>query len=85
MSKKSFKTTFDDLLDHGQRESSNTTVNKKHKETKSTFVVRCDHLDKMRAISYLERKMIKDVLADALEIYIADYEKTNGQIQLPKG
>ncbi len=83
MTKKNFKTTFNDLLGGHHEE-----VEKKQKhnisETKSTFVVRCDHLDKIRAISYLEIKMIKDILADALEVYRSEYEKLNGFVQLPK-
>lgn len=83
MNKKNFKTSFDDLLGQG-RDLPNKKNNNVNQETKSTFVVRCDHLDKIKAIAYLERKMIKDVLADALEIYISKYENTNGSIQLPK-
>ncbi len=84
MKKKSFKTTFDDLLGGSREELQETEQKQNVPETKSTFVVRCDHLDKLRAISYLERKMIKDIVADSLEIYINNYEKINGLIQLPK-
>jgi hypothetical protein len=84
MKKKSFKTTFDDLLGGNREELQETGQKRNVPETKSTFVVRCDHLDKLRAISYLERKMIKDIVADSLEIYISNYEKINGLIQLPK-
>ena len=54
------------------------------KETKSTFIIRCDQLDQLRAISYMERKMIKNVLEEALSLYIERYEKDNGNILLPK-
>ena len=84
LSKKSFKTSFDDLLGQGRAEVSEVKKSYKYQETKSTFVVRCDHLDKIKAIAYLERKMIKDIVADSLEIYISNYEKINGLIQLPK-
>lgn len=84
MSKKSFKTSFDDLLIQGRNQSTNIAKDHKYQETKSTFVVRCDHLDKIKAIAYLERKMIKDILADSLESYIKNYETTNGAVQLPK-
>ena len=84
MNKKNFKTTFNDLLGEGKSEDYKVKKSSDHKETKSTFVIRCDHLDKLRAISYLERKMIKDVLADALNAYLDKYEKENGTIQLPK-
>jgi hypothetical protein len=87
MSKKSFKSSFDDvLLGQSEIRSSNESRESKthYQETKSTFVVRCGHLDKIKAIAYLERKMIKDILAAALEEYINTYEKANGDIQLPK-
>ena len=85
MSKKNFKTSFDDLLGGGDNKSSGIDLKKVlHKETKSTFVIRCDHLDKLRAISYMERKMIKNVLEDALSVYIEKYEKENGEMILPK-
>jgi len=80
MSKKSFKTSFDDLLGHGKAESVESKTKHKYQETKSTFVIRCDHLDKIKAIAYLERKMIKH----SLESYIENYERSNGPIQLPK-
>jgi hypothetical protein len=84
MNKKSFKTSFDDLLGQGRAESTEVKKARKYQETKSTFVVRCDHLDKIKAIAYLERKMIKDILADSLESYIDNYEKANGAVVLPK-
>ena len=84
MSKKSFKTSFDDLLSHGKAESVESKTKHKYQENKSTFVIRCDHLDKIKAIAYLERKMIKHVIADSLEAYIENYERSNGPIQLPK-
>jgi hypothetical protein len=84
MTKKSFKTSFDDLLGQRSHENKEQKRNVKYNETKSTFVIRCDHLDKIKAISFMERKMIKEVLADSLESYIENYEKTNGAIQLPK-
>jgi len=58
MTKKSFKTSFDDLLGQGRAETPKVEQDIKLKEIKSTFVVKCDHLDKIKAISYMERKMI---------------------------
>jgi len=51
-------------------------------ETKATFVVRYDQLDKLKAISYMERKMIKNVLEEALSLYIQKYERETGEIVL---
>lgn len=85
MNKKNFKTSFDDLLG-GTNPKEEKIKNKKDstQETKSTFVIRCDQLDQLRAISYMERKMIKNVLEEALSLYIEKYEKENGNIVLPK-
>jgi len=86
MGKKNFKSSFDDLLGGKlpTREHVSSVQRSKIRETKATFVITVDHLDKLRAISYLERKMIKDVLADVLDGYIDSYERSNGSIQLPK-
>lgn len=85
MSKKNFKASFDDLLGGGNpKEEKQKRKKDNAKETKSTFVIRCDQLDQLRAISYMERKMIKNVLEEALSLYIERYEKDNGNILLPK-
>lgn len=85
MSKKNFKASFDDLLGGGNpKEEKQKRKKYNTKETKSTFVIRCDQLDQLRAISYMERKMIKNVLEEALSLYIERYEKDNGNILLPK-
>ncbi len=84
MNKKNFKTSFNDLLCNDLKESKGNKKERDVKETKATFVVRCDQLDKLRAISYMERKMIKNVLEEALLLYIEKYKKDNGDILLPK-
>lgn len=85
MKKKNFKTSFDDLLSGSRAtEVEKKKPKSKNRELKSTFIVQSDHLDKIKAIAYLERKMIKEVLASALENFINDYERTNGTVQLPK-
>ncbi len=81
MKKKNFKTSFDSLLE------GNTIKTKEvnnAQETRATFIVKVSHIDKLKAISYWERKMIKNILDDALTKYIDLYEKDNGPIQLPK-
>ena len=90
MSKKNFKTSFDDILS-GDIKSNNKIHDQARKpelfsysETKATFVVRDDHLDKLRAVAFMERKMIKNILADALSVFFENYQKTNGDIVLPK-
>jgi hypothetical protein len=83
MKKKSFRGTFDDLLGSDenfekQRET-RTIIEKKY-----TLVANAEHMDKVKAISYMERKMIKDIFAEALSLYIENYEKKNGEVLLPK-
>ena len=81
MEKKNFKTSFDSLLGEEKIE---TKVTNKVKEIRGTFIVKASHIDKLKAISYWERKMIKNVLEEALTHYIDLYEKDKGPIQLPK-
>jgi hypothetical protein len=80
MSKKNFRTSFDSLLGDEEIKKKKSVLN----ETRATFIVRASHLDKLKAISYWERKMIKNVLDDALSSFIEQYEARNGPIQLPK-
>lgn len=57
----------------------------KEHETRATFIVREDLLDKLKAIAYWERTMIKEVVNTALQETIAKYEKKNGNIKpIPK-
>ena len=80
MTKKSFKTSFDSLLGEDKKPQEKMT----DKEIRSTFIVKQTNINKMKAISYWERKMIKDILDEALTTYIENYEKEKGPIQLPK-
>ncbi len=85
MSKKNFKSSFDDLLGGGVSAERAKKIDKEViEETKSTFVVRVVQLDKIKAISYMERKLIKNVLDEAFALYIERYEKENGSVVLPK-
>lgn len=90
MSKKNFKTSFDDILSgeiSPNKHSQDKVIKSEqfsYSETKATFVIRDDHLDKLRAIAFMERKMIKSILSDALSIFFENYKKTNGDIILPK-
>lgn len=57
----------------------------KESETRATFIVNEDLLEKCKAIAYWDRKLIKDVVGDALQEYIARYEKKDGEIKpVPK-
>lgn len=96
MSKKSFTGGLSSLL--GDNESSRgipkTTTKKvtkssqegtKEKETRATFIVNEDILDKLKAIAYWERKLIKEVVDAALRKIVTKYERDNGEIKpVPK-
>lgn len=54
-------------------------------ETRATFIVREDLLDKFKAIAYWDRALIKDIVNSAMEDYIQKHEKKNGAIKpIPK-
>ncbi len=38
--------------------------------TRATFILRKDHLQKIKSLSYWERKRIKEVLDEALKLYL---------------
>lgn len=57
----------------------------KENETRATFIVNEELLDKLKAIAYWDRVLIKDVVNTALQEIVAKYEKKNGEIKpIPK-
>jgi hypothetical protein len=57
----------------------------KEKETRATFIVNEELLDKLKAIAYWDRKLIKEVVDTALQEAVVKYEKKNGDIKpIPK-
>lgn len=38
--------------------------------TRATFILRKDYLDKLKALAYWERKKIKEVIDEALRLYL---------------
>ena len=57
----------------------------KEKETRATFIINEELLDKLKAIAYWDRVLIKDVVNTALQEIVAKYEKKNGDIKpIPK-
>lgn len=57
----------------------------KENETRATFIVREDLLEKLKAIAYWDRVMIKEVINTALEEAVSKYEKKNGSLKpIPK-
>jgi len=53
----------------------------KPNETRATFIVKEHTLEKLKALAYWERKMIKDVINSALSDYIIGYEKKHGSLK----
>jgi hypothetical protein len=57
----------------------------KENETRATFIVNEELLEKFKAIAYWERSLIKDMINTALGNYIATYEKKSGPVKpIPK-
>ena len=57
----------------------------KEGETRATFIVNEEILDKVKAVAYWDRTSIKEIITTALEESIAKYEKKNGAIKpIPK-
>jgi hypothetical protein len=72
------KTVFKEITKSSQE---GTKVN----ETRATFIINEELLDKIKAIAYWDRVLIKDVLNIALEDIVDKYEKKNGDIKpIPK-
>ena len=98
MSKKNFKGGLNSLLgDQPEKPkrgrpvtqtkelNSSSQEGTKEKETRATFIVNEDLLDKLKAIAYWERKLIKEVVDIALQEAVAKYEKKSGDIKpIPK-
>jgi hypothetical protein len=53
----------------------------KENETRATFIVNEELLDKLKAIAYWDRVLIKDVINTALQDAVAKHEKKSGEIK----
>jgi len=97
MSKKNFTGGLNSLLGdndkpkRGRPKTSTREITKssqegtKEKETRATFIVNEELLEKLKAIAYWDRKLIKEVVDTALQEAVAKYEKKNGDIKpIPK-
>ena len=57
----------------------------KENETRATFIINEELLEKLKAIAYWDRVLIKDVVNTALQEAVVEYEKKNGDIKpIPK-
>lgn len=93
MSKKNFTGGLSSLLGdqpkskRGRPVTQTKTITKssqegtKENETRATFIVREDLLEKLKAIAHWDRVLIKDVVNTALDEAVAKYEKKNGHIK----
>jgi len=61
--------------------SKTSQIGTKVNETRATFIVNEDILEKVKAIAYWDRVQIKDVVAEALNSYLGNYEKANGPVK----
>ncbi len=97
MSKKDFKGGLGSLLGdneqpkRGRPKTQDKEITKssqegtKVNETRATFIVNEELLEKLKAIAYWERNLIKDEINKALEDRIEKYEKKNGALKpVPK-
>lgn len=57
----------------------------KENETRATFIINEELLEKLKAIAYWDRVLIKDVINTALQEAVAKHEKKSGEIKpIPK-
>jgi len=72
------KTQFKEILKTSQKGT-------KENEIRATFIINEDLLEKLKAIAYWERSLIKDVLDKAIQEAVSKYEKKSGEIKpIPK-
>lgn len=63
------------------RRQATTTTRKTAQEEKITFMLDAMTAEKVRCIVWQEKAKLKAVLAEALQMYVADYEQKNGEIK----
>jgi hypothetical protein len=86
MAKKNFKQNVGIMFgsnDSVKKEEKKSSAEKgtKEGETRATFIVNKDLLEKSKALAYWERLKYKDVINRALEEYISNFEKEHGVIK----
>lgn len=52
------------------------------KYTRTTIALKEENLDKIKILTVKEKKQLKDIFNEALEEYIAKYEKKNGTVEI---
>ena len=94
MSKKNFTGGLGSLLGdmpektkRGRPKTQNKIVTKssqegtKENETRATFIINEELLEKLKAIAYWDRVLIKEVINNSLQETVLKYEKKNGDIK----
>ncbi len=64
--------------------ASNIEKGTKPGEGRKAYILNIALTNKVDAIAFWDRKKIKDVAGEALEEYVAKWEKKNGPIKLPQ-
>lgn len=65
------------------RPSGRKNGNPKPRENRATFIVERDTIRKLKYIALMETKLYKDIVSEALNKFIEQWEKKNGVINLP--
>lgn len=90
MSKKNFTGGLNSLLGEDRpkrgrpinKEITKTSqIGTKPNETRATFLVNEELLDKVKAIAYWDRLLMKEILDIALQDIVSKYEKKNGEVK----
>jgi hypothetical protein len=87
MGKKEFKSGLDILLQGTNSENHETKPEVKQeisfdKEIRATFILTEDHVFKLKAIAYWQRKQIKQVLQESLNLYFKQIPKNEMNIAI---
>jgi len=82
MAKKNFKNGIDEILGvQEQHKTKNTMKNEDKTETRTTIVIKSYQINKLKAIAFWDRKSLKVVIEDAMDMYLVNYEKQNGEVK----
>ena len=57
---------------------------KENDDTRTTLIISAELLRKIKYVSLMENSTLKDIVDDALSLYVSKWEQDNGKIRLPK-
>ncbi len=69
------------IMDARKPEINYTQKGLKPGETRTTFIVDVDTLERFKLVAYWERTTIKDLLNECMEAAISSYTKTHGPLK----